>query len=169
MRLSVALTRKSTHTFPRRALTIKAEVDALPEIKLLVQRGVGSSILSLSAVREEKAAGLVQVRSIVSANIRRTVRLCQAKERPLTHAAEAVRQITLRVAQDLVIRQIWPGQPSSSIGRVNLAALKRGQRSTTQIVSHKGRFLEETHDREARSSASETDVHWRQMDFSSAR
>jgi LysR family nitrogen assimilation transcriptional regulator len=96
-------------------LTIKAEVDALPEIKLLVQRGVGSSILSLSAVREEQAAGLVQVRSITSPNLRRTVYLCQAKERPLTHAAEAVRQITLRVVQDLVIQQVWPGRPSCSL------------------------------------------------------
>jgi LysR family transcriptional regulator, nitrogen assimilation regulatory protein len=108
-RLEMAARKAGVH------LTIKAEVDALPEIKLLVQRGVGSSILSLSAVREEKMAGLVQVRPIVSPNIRRTVHLCQAKERPLTHASEAVRQITLRVVQDLVVRQVWPGQPSPSL------------------------------------------------------
>jgi hypothetical protein len=96
-------------------LNIKAEVDALPEIKCIVQGGVGSSILSLSAVREEKAAGLVEVRSIVSPNLFRTVHLCQAKERPLTHAAEAVRQIVLRVVQNLVIQQICLGRPSSSL------------------------------------------------------
>jgi len=95
-------------------LNIKAEIDALPEIKLLVEHGVGSSILSLSAVREEKAAGLVEVRSIVSPRLERTVHLCQVKERPLTHAAEAVREITLRVVQDLVIQQVWPSRPSSS-------------------------------------------------------
>jgi hypothetical protein len=33
----------------------------------------------------------------------------------LTHAAEAVRQITLRVVQDLVTQALWPGRPSSSL------------------------------------------------------
>ena len=81
------------------SLNIKAEIDALPEIKLLVQRGVGSSILSLSAVREEREVRLVEVRSIVKPSLQRTVHLCHAKGRPLTHAAEAVRQITLRVVK----------------------------------------------------------------------
>ena len=34
-------------------LNVTAEIDGLPQIKMLVQRGVGSSILSLSAVRDE--------------------------------------------------------------------------------------------------------------------
>jgi LysR family transcriptional regulator, nitrogen assimilation regulatory protein len=97
------------------SLNIKAEIDALPEIKLLVQRGVGSSILSLSAVREEREVRLVEVRSIVKPSLQRTVHLCQVKGRPLTHAAEAVRQITLRVVQDLVTQELWPGRPSSSL------------------------------------------------------
>ena len=80
----------------------------MPEIKLLVQRGVGSSILSLSAVREEREVRLVEVRSIVKPSLQRTVHLCHAKGRPLTHAAEAVRQITLRVVQDLVTQELWP-------------------------------------------------------------
>jgi LysR family transcriptional regulator, nitrogen assimilation regulatory protein len=91
-------------------LNVAAEIDALPQIKMLVERGVGASILSGSAVREEWRRGSLQVRRIVDPGIERTVSLCHLKGRPLTGATEAVRDVLLGLVRDLVSRDLWPGR-----------------------------------------------------------
>jgi LysR family transcriptional regulator, nitrogen assimilation regulatory protein len=64
------------------ALNVTAEVDALPQIKTLVQRGVGVSALSLCAAREELRGGLIGIRRVVDPALERTVSLCTLKGRP---------------------------------------------------------------------------------------
>jgi LysR family transcriptional regulator, nitrogen assimilation regulatory protein len=97
-------------------LNVTAEVDGLPQIKLLVERGVGFSILSLSAVREEVSGGRIGTRRIVSPTLQRTVSLCTLKERPPTAAAEAVRQLLHRTIRDLIERDAWPCRPCGAPG-----------------------------------------------------
>jgi LysR family transcriptional regulator, nitrogen assimilation regulatory protein len=96
-------------------LNVTAEIDALPQIKMLVQRGVGSSILSGSAVREEWRGRALEVRRIIEPGLERTVTLCHLKGRPLSGAAEAVREVLLRVIRDLVGRDIWPSRPQPGL------------------------------------------------------
>lgn len=94
-------------------LNVTAEIDGLPQIKQLVQRGVGCSILSLSAVREEVLAGRVGTRRIVAPTLPRTVSLCTLKGRPPTSAAEGVRTVVHRTIAELIERDVWPCQPLS--------------------------------------------------------
>jgi LysR family nitrogen assimilation transcriptional regulator len=93
------------------ALNVMAEIDGLPQIKMLVQRGVGSSILSLSAVREEVLDGRIGTRRVIRLTLRRTISLCTPKGRPPPAAAEAVREILHRTIRDLIDRGAWPCQP----------------------------------------------------------
>lgn len=92
------------------ALHIAAEIDGLPQIKALVMRGVGFAVLSLSAVRDEWRIRAVEARLIVDPPLQRTVSLCFPKSRPLSGAADAVRQVLYRVMRDLVAREVWPGK-----------------------------------------------------------
>src|SRR5262249_41562952 len=92
-------------------LNVIAEIDGLPQIKLLVQRGVGSAILSLSAVREEWQSRAIETRLIVDPSLERTVSFCFPKGRPLSGAADAVREVLYQVTHDLVDRRVWLGKP----------------------------------------------------------
>jgi LysR family nitrogen assimilation transcriptional regulator len=89
-------------------LNVTAEVDGLPQIKMLVQRGVGCSILSLSAVRDEWQRRTVTIRAITDPTIQRTVSLCHSKAHAPTAAAEAVRRILYRIMDQLVREEVWP-------------------------------------------------------------
>lgn len=95
-------------------LNVTAEIDGLPQIKMLVQRGVGSSVLSLSAVGDERQSRSLDVRLITEPTIQRTVSLCQSKVRSLTGAAAAVRQVLYQVMDDLVRREVWPSRRLAS-------------------------------------------------------
>jgi LysR family transcriptional regulator, nitrogen assimilation regulatory protein len=91
-------------------LKISAEVDSLPQLKALVTRGVASTVLSLSAVRDEWRTRAVEARLIVEPTLRRTVSLCHPKGRPLSGAASAVRALVREVLRNLVAQQTWPGK-----------------------------------------------------------
>ena len=91
-------------------LNVTAEIDGLPQIKMLVQRGVGSSILSLSAVSAEWQSRSLAVRAITDPDIERTVSLCHSKARSPTRAAVAVRQILYGIIEDLVRLEVWPSR-----------------------------------------------------------
>lgn len=90
-------------------LDVTVEIDGLPQIKSLVSRGVGSSVLSLSAVMDEWRAGQVSARLITDPHLRRSVYLCRPKGRPPTEAASAVREIFVAIVRDLVSAGSWPG------------------------------------------------------------
>lgn len=91
-------------------LDVAVEIDGLPQIKALVVKGIGHSVLSLSAVMEEWRAGTIQARRIIEPCLERTVHLCRPRGMPLTEAAAAVRAIVLRLIGELVASGLWPGE-----------------------------------------------------------
>lgn len=90
-------------------VTVAVEINGLPQIKALVAKGVGYSVLPISAVMEEWRTGQVSARLIVSPSLRRSVHLCRPRGAPVTEAAAAVRETFLRVVRDLVGGGDWPG------------------------------------------------------------
>lgn len=90
-------------------IDVAVEINGLPQIKALVAKGVGYSVLPISAVMEEWRAGRVSARLIVSPFLRRSVHLCRPRGTPATEAAAAVRETFLRVVRDLVSGGDWPG------------------------------------------------------------
>jgi len=92
------------------ALDVAVEIDGLPQIKTLVGKGVGCSVLSLSAVLDECRQRTIEARRITEPVLRRSVHLCRPRGMPLTEAAGAVRDTMLRVLRDLVGQGVWPGE-----------------------------------------------------------
>ncbi|CAO3429978.1 LysR substrate-binding domain-containing protein [Azospirillum endophyticum] len=89
-------------------INVAVEINGLPQIKALVAKGVGYSVLPISAVMEEWRAGLVSARLIVTPYLHRSVHLCSPRGTPATEAASAVRAIFVRVVHDLVSSGVWP-------------------------------------------------------------
>jgi hypothetical protein len=95
-------------------------------LTVTLQRGVGASILSLSAVTEELRSGSVSICRIVSPAIDRTVNLCTLKGRPVTFAAAAVQQRLRRVVDDLIESGAGPCRPApDTIGLTGQLANER--------------------------------------------
>jgi LysR family transcriptional regulator, nitrogen assimilation regulatory protein len=91
-------------------IRLAAEIDSLPQLKLLVMRGVASSVLSPAAVRDEWRSGTIVARRIVGPVLQRNVSLCTPKARPLSGAAAAVRSLVIDVMRGLVEQETWPGK-----------------------------------------------------------
>jgi LysR family transcriptional regulator, nitrogen assimilation regulatory protein len=91
-------------------LKLVAEIDSLPQLKALATRGVASTVLSLSAVRDEWRTRSVEARLIVDPPIQRTVSLCFPKGRPLSGAAAAVQGVVRDVMRALLAQEAWPGK-----------------------------------------------------------
>ena len=90
-------------------INVAVEINGLPQIKALVAKGVGYSVLPISAVMEEWRAGRISARLIVNPFLHRSVHLCRSRGTPPTEAAMAVRKTFARVVHDLVSGGDWPG------------------------------------------------------------
>lgn len=90
-------------------LNVVIEMDALTQIKELVARGSGYTILAPAAAYDFVARGELVKSRVVDPEITRPVYLVRNPERPMTHASTAVEKITKEVAADLVQRGIWEG------------------------------------------------------------
>lgn len=91
-------------------LRITTDVDALTQIKRLVSRGVGCSILSHAAVADELQAGSLSALRIVKPSVQRLTSIAHRADRPLLRAANEVRSHTLAAIRALVLSDDWRAQ-----------------------------------------------------------
>ncbi len=83
------------------------EMDALAQIKELVVRGTGYTILAPVAAYDRVQRGELVMSRIVEPVMSRPVYLVRNRAKPVTEASRAVERITADVVEDLVRRKIW--------------------------------------------------------------
>ena len=86
---------------------VQTEIDALPQIKKLVELGSGVSILSLAAVHDELCDGRLVAARLVDPSIQRSVHLVRHPGRVVTRASLEVEALLLDVMRSLVKRGMW--------------------------------------------------------------
>jgi LysR family nitrogen assimilation transcriptional regulator len=86
---------------------IVIEMDSLQQIKVLVARGSGYTVLSPAAVHDLTANGTLVGSPIVEPAVRRPVYLVRATQRSVTAASRVVEATCLGVIRDLIKRGIW--------------------------------------------------------------
>lgn len=91
-------------------LNVVAEVDGMMQIRALVARGVGHTLLSQSAMHDEVALGRITARPVTEPTLSRSLSVCNMTHRPLSSAARAVRDTVVAVVRDMVAREVWPGE-----------------------------------------------------------
>lgn len=89
------------------SLRVQTEIDALPQIKKLVELGSGVSILSLAAVHDELREGRLAAARIVEPTIQRSVHLVRNPGQLVTRASLEVEALLLDVMRTLVQRGLW--------------------------------------------------------------
>ncbi|MCE0506558.1 MULTISPECIES: LysR family transcriptional regulator [unclassified Roseivivax] len=88
-------------------LDVVTEMDALSQIKTLVSRGSGYTVLAPAAALDRVERGELLMAPIVDPAISRSVYLVHNPAKPQTRAAQAVEEVTMEVVRDLVRRGIW--------------------------------------------------------------
>lgn len=89
-------------------LNVVIEMDALAQIKTLVARGSGYTLLAPAAAHDMLSSGQLVSSPVVSPALRRPVYLVRNFERPRTKAAAEIETLTTEVVTDLVRRGNWP-------------------------------------------------------------
>lgn len=89
-------------------LSPQIEIDSATQIKYLVERGMGYSVLPLMAVSQERVRGTLKAIRIVDPVPIRKLYLAHSAERPLSNSAVAVQQLSLKVVRSLVETGTWP-------------------------------------------------------------
>ena len=92
------------------ALNVAMEIDSLSQIKNIVERGSGFTILAHAAVYQEVMRGAFVLVPIRNPAIRRTVYLVTNPERRLTRAAKEIQELTMKIVVELVQKGVWRGQ-----------------------------------------------------------
>ncbi len=90
-------------------LNVVIEMDALTQIKELVARGSGYTILAPAAAYDFVARNEIVKAPIIAPSMHRPVYLVHNPARAMTSACHAVEHITIEVTRDLVRRGIWEG------------------------------------------------------------
>jgi LysR family nitrogen assimilation transcriptional regulator len=88
-------------------LNVVIEMDALAQIKELVVRGSGYTILAPAAAHDRVARGELVMARIVDPVMSRPVYLVRNQLKPMTEACRRIERIALEVIADLVQRKIW--------------------------------------------------------------
>ena len=92
-------------------LNVCVEMDALAQIKELVARGSGFTILASAAAHDRVELGDLVSSPIIEPTITRTIYLVRKLARPQTYVSREVERITLDVINELVGRGIWKATP----------------------------------------------------------
>ena len=82
-------------------------MDALGQIRTLVARGSGCTILAPAAANDAVERGELAMAPIVEPRLIRPVYLVRNPAKPLTRASAELERITLEVVRDLIGRGIW--------------------------------------------------------------
>ncbi len=91
-------------------MQVAVEMDALTQIKILVARGSGYTILAPAAAQDLVERGELVTSQIIEPVMRRPVHLVRNPARMVTRASLEVERVTLEVIQDLVARGIWKAE-----------------------------------------------------------
>jgi len=94
---------KSQHLDP----SVSIEMDSLSQIKSLVSRGSGYTILSPSAVHDLVETNMIVGSPITEPTFQREVFLVRSASKRLTAAIHATEQCCREVVNDLIARNIW--------------------------------------------------------------
>lgn len=94
----------------RRSLRPVLEMNSQSQIKLLVRRGHGLSVLPLASLQQEVAAGGIMTAGIGTPPLCRPIFLAHVAGVPLTRRSEAVADLAWNCVRDLVRRGAWPAQ-----------------------------------------------------------
>ena len=92
------------------SLNVVVEMDAMTQIKELVARGSGYTILAPAAARDFVARGDLLRARIVEPVVSRPVYLVRNPARAPSRAARAVEAVCREVVRDLIARGIWEGR-----------------------------------------------------------
>ncbi|SEM34914.1 LysR family transcriptional regulator, nitrogen assimilation regulatory protein [Roseovarius azorensis] len=88
-------------------LNVATEMDALSQIKAMVARGSGHTILAPAAALDFVERGQLVMGRIVEPQMMRPVFLVRNPAKPMTQASREVERVTLEVIGDLIRRGIW--------------------------------------------------------------
>lgn len=92
----------------RLALRVSIAIDSMTQIKALVARGSGYTILSPAAVSDLVADGTLVGSPIIDPPLQRDIFLVRTAATPATVASRRTEQTCREVVADLVGRSIWP-------------------------------------------------------------
>ena len=99
-------------------LTVRAEGDSFRVLKSLVVRGLYHTILPLSAVQEEKVAGLVKATPLRRPKVTRQIVLARPSHRADTIATQAVVGILLNEIALMIRSGDWVAKPEDSLEQI---------------------------------------------------
>ena len=90
-----------------KSLNVIIEMDSLAQIKELVTRGSGHTILAPAAAHDNVQRGELVSSRILDPHMTRPIYLVRNQTKPMTEACKAVERIAIEVVIDLVKRKIW--------------------------------------------------------------
>ncbi|MBW3098960.1 LysR substrate-binding domain-containing protein [Pseudohoeflea coraliihabitans] len=93
----------------RLTLNVPTEMDSLPQIKALVARGSGHTILSPAAVHDLVSAGTLVGAPIGEPRLRRSIYLVRSTNR-VTRATRQTEDLCREVVRDLINRRLWQAE-----------------------------------------------------------
>lgn len=88
-------------------LKVIIDMDSLAQIKELVTRGSGYTILAPAAAHDSAQRGELVSSRILDPHMSRPIFLVRNQVKPMTEACRAVERITIEVVHDLIKRKIW--------------------------------------------------------------
>jgi LysR family transcriptional regulator, nitrogen assimilation regulatory protein len=92
------------------SLSVVLEMDSLTNLKTLVERGSGYTILAHAAVYDEVQRGTLVMVPIRDPVMRRTVFLVRNASKPVTQAAREIERVILEITAELVRKKLWLGE-----------------------------------------------------------
>lgn len=95
---------------------VGTEVDAISQIKRLVARGLGCTVLSHASAADLIQSGEVVARRIVKPAVQRITSIAHRVDRPLSPAALAVKQRTVRLIRSLIEGGLWTAALYPTVG-----------------------------------------------------
>lgn len=101
-------------------LRICAEGDSFRVLKSLVARGLYHTILPLSAVQDEEAAGLVRISPLRNPEVTRQIVLARPSHRADTIATQAVIRILLNEIAAMIDSGDWVARPDAALQKSEL-------------------------------------------------
>jgi LysR family nitrogen assimilation transcriptional regulator len=91
------------------ALGPVTEINSIAILKSALLADMGATILPLAPLQGDVESGELAALPIHSPDIHRTVKLCSARNIPLTNAAAAIARLVRKVTEDLCASSAWPG------------------------------------------------------------
>jgi LysR family nitrogen assimilation transcriptional regulator len=96
-------------------LKVASEIDSLQHIAGLVADGRGSSVLPLSAVERELAAGAMSAVRLGEGAFRRTLFLVRRPDAAVTDATRVVEELTVGLLAGMIAKRRWIAEPEADL------------------------------------------------------